>query len=49
MEEESFDFREEAENQSPEMEIEKVLRPKSFDDFADSGMDKNSNKKILGI
>ncbi|MEZ7901909.1 MAG: Holliday junction DNA helicase RuvB [Urechidicola sp.] len=34
MEEESFDFREEAENQSPEMEIEKVLRPKSFDDFA---------------
>ena len=34
MGEESFDFREEAENQSPEMEIEKVLRPKSFDDFA---------------
>lgn len=34
MEEESFDFREEAENQSPEIEIEKVLRPKSFDDFA---------------
>ena len=34
MEEESFDFREEAESQSPEMEIEKVLRPKSFDDFA---------------
>ncbi|MEN8929401.1 MAG: Holliday junction branch migration DNA helicase RuvB [Flavobacteriales bacterium] len=34
MEEESFDFREEAEFQGPEMEIEKVLRPKSFDDFA---------------
>lgn len=34
MEEESFDFREEAEFEGPEMEIEKVLRPKSFDDFA---------------
>lgn len=34
MEEESFDFREEAEFQGPEMEIEKVLRPKSFEDFA---------------
>lgn len=34
MEEESFDFREEAEFEGPEMDIEKVLRPKSFDDFA---------------
>lgn len=33
MEEESFDFREEAEFVSPESEFEKVLRPKSFDDF----------------
>ena len=33
MEEESFDFREEAELQNSETEFEKVLRPKSFDDF----------------
>lgn len=33
MEEESFDFREEAEFTSSENEFEKVLRPKSFDDF----------------
>jgi len=33
MEEESFDFREEAEYLPSESEFEKVLRPKSFDDF----------------
>ena len=33
MEEESFDFREEAEFLPSETEFEKVLRPKSFDDF----------------
>ena len=33
MEEESFDFREEAEFLPAETEFEKVLRPKSFDDF----------------
>jgi Holliday junction DNA helicase RuvB len=33
MEEESFDFREEAEFSPSETEFEKVLRPKSFDDF----------------
>ena len=33
MEEESFDFREEAEFANSETEFEKVLRPKSFDDF----------------
>ena len=33
MEEESFDFREEAEFTNSETEFEKVLRPKSFDDF----------------
>ena len=33
MEEESFDFREEAEFLPSETEFEKVLRPKTFDDF----------------
>ena len=33
MEEESFDFREEAQFTNSESEFEKVLRPKSFDDF----------------